>query len=67
MDKMRCQTSTGTKGSYSGDYDANGIKVTGSLTVAEVKLTKSASLATVIILLKYQVFFDNLDKLLVKK
>ena len=31
MDKMTCQTSTCTKSSYSGDYNANGVKVAGSL------------------------------------
>ena len=31
MDKIRCQTSTCTKSSYSGDYDANGTKVADSL------------------------------------
>ena len=38
MDKMRCQTSTCTKSSYSEDYGANGVNVT----LAEVKLTKNS-------------------------
>jgi len=41
MDKMRCQTSTCTKSSYSGDWCKwdNGCR----LTVAEVKLAKTVS------------------------